>query len=97
LNANTHPTIKRKKDPYNLLSTKTRTFLRPYFKEYPSKSYLFEEQFSGFYSTRTIQTVFQETVKKAGITKHVTVHSLRHSFATLPIVIGVLESGTDLR
>ena len=28
---------KEKKDPYTLLSTKTRTFLRPYFKEYPPK------------------------------------------------------------
>jgi len=83
---------KGKKDRYTLLSTKTLTFLRTYFKAYRPKVYLFEGQFGDQYSARSIQTIFQETVKKAGITKRVTVHSLRHSFAT-----HLLENGTNLR
>ncbi len=83
---------KGKKDRYTLLSTKTLDFLRTYFKAYRPKVYLFEGQFGDQYSARSIQAIFQETVKKAGITKRVTVHSLRHSFAT-----HLLENGTNLR
>jgi site-specific recombinase XerD len=83
---------KGKKDRYTLLSSKTLNFLRDYFKVYRPSVYLFEGQFGNQYSTRSIQTIFQETVKKAGITKRVTVHSLRHSFAT-----HLLENGTNLR
>jgi len=39
-----------------------------------------------------MQAFFQEMIKKAGITKKVTVHTLRHSFAT-----HLLENGTNLR
>ncbi len=83
---------KGKKDRYTLLSIKTLTLLRIYFKEYKPKEYLFEGQFGGQYSTRSIQQFFQEIIKRAGISKKVTVHSLRHSFAT-----HMLENGTNLR
>lgn len=83
---------KGKKDRYTLLSTKTLDLLRTYFKEYKPKEYLFEGQEGGQYSARSIQTFFQEICKKAGIKKKVSVHTLRHSFAT-----HLLENGTDLR
>jgi len=83
---------KGKKDRYTLLSAKTLEILRAYFKEYKPKEYLFEGQYGGSYSATSIQTFFRETVKRVGITKKVTVHSLRHSFAT-----HLLENGTNLR
>ena len=43
-------------------------------------------------SPATIQRAFRQAVVRAGILKHATVHTLRHSFATQ-----LLASGTDIR
>ena len=83
---------KGKKDRYTLLSVKTLALLRVYFKEYRPKEYLFEGQDGGQYSARSVQTFFQDICEKVGILKKVSVHTLRHSFAT-----HLLENGTDLR
>lgn len=84
---------KGKKDRYTLLSQKTLATLRTYFLAYKPKVWLFEGQEAGEpYSSRSIQNIFSAAVEKAGITKEVSVHTLRHSFAT-----HLLENGTDLR
>ncbi|HOY96800.1 MAG TPA: tyrosine-type recombinase/integrase [Catalimonadaceae bacterium] len=83
---------KGKKDRYTLLSTKTLVLLREYFKAYKPKNYLFEGMNGDQYSSRSIQTFFHESLRKAKVTKKATVHTLRHSFAT-----HLLENGTDLR
>lgn len=88
---------KGKKDRYTLLSPKTLKLLREYIKEYRPNFYLFEGQGSAKetpvpYAARSIQAILKESAKKAGITKSISVHTLRHSFAT-----HLLEHGTDLR
>ncbi len=83
---------KGKKDRYTLLSPKALILLREYFKIYKPKEYLFEGQEGGKYTSRSVQAFFKDACQKAGIKKKVTVHTLRHSFAT-----HLLEHGTDLR
>ena len=83
---------KGKKDRYTILSTKVLVLLREYYTIYKPKTYLFEGEYGKQYSSRSAQSVLQQSAKKAGITKQISLHTLRHSFAT-----HLLESGTDLR
>jgi len=84
---------KGKKDRVVPISMKLIAMLRDYYKAFKPKTWLFEGQLAGEkYSERSIQLVLNQSVSKAKINKQVSLHWLRHSYAT-----HLLESGTDLR
>ena len=84
---------KGKKDRIAPLSPKILAMLREYYIAYRPKIWVFEGQVAGEqYSEKSLQSVLKQALQKTGITKPVTLHWLRHSYAT-----HLLESGTDLR
>ncbi|MFZ5554064.1 MAG: tyrosine-type recombinase/integrase [Bacteroidota bacterium] len=83
---------KGKKDRVVPLSEKILEMLREYYKAFKPKEWLFEGQTGGMYSGESLSKVLSQAVMKAAINKPVTLHWLRHSYAT-----HLLENGTDLR
>ena len=84
---------KGKRDRITPLSPKILELLRTYYQLYKPKTYLFEGQEPGtIYSAKSLQSVLKQALEKCNIKKPVTLHWLRHSYAT-----HLLESGTDLR
>lgn len=74
------------------LAGKIVALLEQYQKAYPSQEYLFEGQKGGPYSYTSARKVMKRAVAKAGLPSKVSLHTLRHSYAT-----HLLQSGTDLR
>jgi site-specific recombinase XerD len=92
---------KGRKDRHVMLPAEVLKLLRQWWSERPTKyddgvpkaeRYLFPSRESARMSTRQFSRLFRQTAKAAGISKHITPHTLRHSFAT-----HLLEAGTDIR
>lgn len=84
---------KGKKDRIVPLSPKILEIMRDYYVISKPKTWLFKGQNVGeHYSEQSLQSVLKQALQKVGNTKPVTLHWLRHSYAT-----HLLENGTDLR
>jgi integrase/recombinase XerD len=79
------------KDRYVILSAVLLDLLRTYYNLYKPKDYLFPSQMNEQISDRTVQCIFKQTCKKCKLNKTVSVHVLRHSFAT-----HLMEQGVSL-
>lgn len=83
---------KGRKDRYIPISPIMIALLKKYIFQYTPKVYLFEGQTKPQYTAVSARKVLKTMVIKCGIKKGITLHTLRHSYAT-----HLLENGTDIR
>lgn len=83
---------KGRKDRLTVLSETIKPLLSTIIAGQPGDEYVFVSERGGRLAEATAQKVFYQCLKKAGIKKPATFHSLRHSFAT-----HLLENGVDVR
>jgi len=70
------------KDRLLPLPESLKLLLRKYYLQYKPKEYLFNGQNKLQYSSTSIDKLVKRAVRKMGIKKRITAHTLRHSYAT---------------
>lgn len=82
---------KGNKDRQVMLTPQLIPLLEKYYKEYKSKVYVLNGQFSLRYSDKSVGEVVKQLASKAGINKRVYTHLMRHCSFT-----HMVENGTDI-
>jgi site-specific recombinase XerD len=82
---------KGRKDRYVGIATSVIPLLLNYTKSYNTRRYVFEGANGAMYSTNSVRAFLKRSCEAAQITKHVTPHTLRHSYAT-----HLVENGTGI-
>ncbi len=80
------------KDRNTILAKKIIVSLEKYCQNKNKNDYMFVNSRGEKLNVRSVQKIFFAALKKSGIQKNATCHSLRHSFAT-----HLLEKGVDIR
>jgi site-specific recombinase XerD len=83
---------KGNKDRITIFPEKLKNDVINLIADRPGNDFLFASERGGKLTERSAQKIFENSLKKAGIKKEATFHSLRHSFAT-----HLLENGVDVR
>jgi integrase/recombinase XerD len=84
---------KGRKDRYVMLSLRLREVLRSYWRAAKPKDWMFPSwRENKHLSMSSVSQACTDAAKQSGLTKRITAHTLRHSFAT-----HLLEGGTDTR
>jgi site-specific recombinase XerD len=83
---------KGRKDRYVMLSPTLLELLRSYWKQYRPREFLFPARSGGQRHIVSVARLCRTTLRRSGLKKNVTMHTLRHSFAT-----HLLEAGVDIR
>ena len=83
---------KGKKDRITVFPEKLKVEIQNFMVGKSGDDFVFASERGGRLTERTAQKVFENALKKSGVLKSATFHSLRHSFAT-----HLLENGVDVR
>jgi len=83
---------KGNKDRITIFPEKIKNDVTNLIADRPGNDFLFASERGGKLTERSAQKVFENALKKEGIKKEASFHSLRHSFAT-----HLLENGVDVR
>lgn len=83
---------KRRKDRVIPLAPALLVLLRAYYRAVRPGVWLFPGRYGHHLSIRAVQSAFLRAQERARLPQHLTVHTLRHAFAT-----HLLDAGADLR